>query len=261
MEYKNAAVNPATSIDAITKVLQPVTGCPRLVPNKCRKPTSRLYQESLDLEDDLRYSLPSYAVRYLDKALEGDIDASESLLVSAPNSRRGEIALLFYLRGSSAKLQQTVLGAAWSSDHLEVLSAAERPLKLKAMFKATKCPLPDFIPDPVQLWRGSDRDGLYGISWTFRRDVAVWFARQIRFHKGDPMVFSTIVPRKNILFYDDSREEGECVIFDFGEISRFELDSFNEKEGVRERVSSMAEESSVHSPGSYAAPLSDTLAV
>ena len=242
MKSQYTAVDPASSLDATTKVLQPSIGCPGSL-TKCRKPTSRLYQESLDLEDNLRYCLPSYAARHLDQALQGDIDAAESLLWSAPNSRRGEIALLFYLRGSSPKLQQTVLGGAWSSDHLEVLSAAETPLRLKRMFGATKCPLPDFIPDPVQLWRGSDRDGLYGISWTFRRDVAVWFARQIRFHKGEPMVFSTIVPRKNVLFYDDSREEAECVVFHFGDISRFELDSFDENEGVREPASSMAEAS------------------
>jgi hypothetical protein len=258
---KNTAVNSANSIDAITKGLQPATGCPRLVPDKCRKPTSRLYQESLDLEDDLRYSLPSYAMRYFDKALAGDVDAAEFLLVSAPNSRRGDIALLFYLRGASAELQRTVLGAAWSHDHLEVLSASERPSRLERMFRATKCPLPDFIPDPVQLWRGSDRYGWWGISWTLRRDVAVWFARQIKRRKGKPMVFSTIVSRNDILFYDDSREEAECVIFGRGEISHFELDSFDEKEGVRQSTPSMVEDSSVHVLGSYALPVSDSLAV
>ena len=242
MKSQYTAVDPASSLDATTKVLQPSIGCPGSL-TKCRKPTSRLYQESLDLEDNLRYCLPSYAARHLDQALQGDIDAAESLLWSAPNSRRGEIALLFYLRGSSPKLQQTVLGGAWSSDHLEVLSAAETPLRLKRMFGATKCPLPDFIPDPVQLWRGSDRDGLYGISWTFRRDVAVWFARRIKRQKGKPMVFSTIVPRKDILFYEDGREEAECIIFGRGEIFHFELDSFDEKEGVRESESSIAEKS------------------
>ena len=90
MEYKTTAVNSAPSTNAI--VLQPSIGCPGSV-NKCRKQTSRLYQQSLDLEENLRYCLPSYAMRYFDDALDGDIDAAGSLLVSAPNIRRGEIAL------------------------------------------------------------------------------------------------------------------------------------------------------------------------
>lgn len=79
--------------------------------------------------------------------------------------------------------------------------------------------------------------------------------------KGKPIVFSTIVPRKNILFYEDGREEAECVIFEHGEVSRFELDSLEEKECVRDSASSILEEASLHARGRNVPAVSDTLAV
>ena len=102
------------------------------------------------------------------------------------------------------------------------------------MFKATKCPLPEGLPETVQVWRGIHRWGLPGISWTLRRDVAVWFARRVKSWKGEPLVLSAVVPREDILFYDDSREEAECVIFAVDSASIHELDFFSPEEGVRE---------------------------
>ena len=42
-------------------------------------------------------------------------------------------------------------------------------------------------------------------------------------------------------------QEAECVIFDYGEISRFELDAFYPKEPVCEPGAFLVEEASVHS--------------
>ena len=185
--------------------------------------------EAVDLEQKLRYSLPSYALEYLEQALQGDISAAGTLVVAAPNHLRGHLAVLFYLRGAPAALQRAVLGDAWSHDHEEVISAARTKTRLEAMFKAMKFSLPSFIPEQAEVWRGVHKYGRFGVSWTLRCDVALWFARRVRIRNGEPLVLSAVVPRDNILFYEDGREEAECVIFDVGTVSSFKLDAFNQE--------------------------------
>lgn len=204
------------------------------------KSRKRLYRESLELEEYLRDSLPGYALEHLDAALNGDVEEATSLLYAATNSLRGDIALLFYLRGASPDLQKEVLGGAWETDHEEVrMTAGSRP-RLRAMFKAMQFVPPSFIPDRVEVWRAIQVRELdiyrtSGISWTLKRDVALWFARRIEHFGGRAAVLSTVVARETILYYSDDREEAECVIFDidFAEVTVFQMDAFGAEEGMK----------------------------
>lgn len=179
-----------------------------------------LYEQSLELEADLRSSLPGRARKHLDAALNGDLEAACALVWAAPNSMRGELAVLFYLRGAPLAVQREVLGGAWTSDHEEVITSSGSRSRLRAMFKALKFPLPESIPDEVTVWRGAngfdiDHLGRTGISWTLSREVAEFFAKRIKYlGGGSTFIFKAVATRANILFYTDDREEAECVIFE-----------------------------------------------
>jgi hypothetical protein len=123
------------------------------------KRRNTLKQQASLLERRLRQVLPNYAIEHLDPALQGDADEAHSLVVAAPNSLRGDIAVLFYLRGSSLDVQRAGLSAAWLHDHEHVIRAAGRESRLKAMFRAAQFELPPSIPEIVTLWRGGIGSG------------------------------------------------------------------------------------------------------
>ena len=233
MSYLHTATSVVETIPNVTSRSAPTTA-PEQQTSECRRRNTRLYRESIELEDKLRQGLPAYALSHLAPALLGNVEEAERLVYASPNNLRAELAVLFYLRQASSVTQRAVLGGAWSKNDREVLAAAGGKARLKAMFKATKCPLPADLSERVQVWRGIHRWGLPGISWTLRRDVAVWFARRVKSLKGEPLVLSAVVPREEILFYDDSRHEAECVIFGLDYVSIHELASFDPEEGVRE---------------------------
>jgi hypothetical protein len=183
------------------------------------------------LNAQLRRSLPSYAYVHLEPALTGDIEKALSLLFAAPPHMRGDIALFFHLRSAPTALQCAVLDSAWTDSSQYVIEAAQTLPCLRAMFRAAKCPIPDTIPAKATVWRGTDRHNRHGFCWTLDRAMAVWFARRVSFSGGSGVVLSSIVLRRDILFYSNEREESECVIFNVSEPSLHELDSFGSEEG------------------------------
>jgi hypothetical protein len=107
----------------------------------------------------------------------------------------------------------------WPWMHLLTLIAMADRAKLLASGQA----LPS--GDKFVLYRGvagkrSDRR-TRGFSWTDDADRAAWFAK--RFNLESPAVYQMTVQRKEVYFYDNSREESEFVIWPTGRLHRLGL--------------------------------------
>jgi hypothetical protein len=79
------------------------------------------------------------------------------------------------------------------------------------------------IPDnkPLRCYRGCAREKRYGLSWTLERSVAEDFARG---HRGipvpDPVIFTTLVRKRDVLFATNDRNEKEVLLDPFATKSR-----------------------------------------
>lgn len=173
-----------------------------------RRAVNRLWAETVI--DDLRASLPKYSVCHLDDALRGDPDAAARLVVSAPNSRRGRIALAAYWAGLPNPAYRRLLGMAWEHDHAHVIAASETRARLVRMFRAAHFDHP--FAEPLKVYRGGcgeRRLVAAGFSWTVDRDVACWFAQRIGV---PPVVVSAQVQPANVIYWSNERNESEVVL-------------------------------------------------
>lgn len=166
------------------------------------------------LAEYLQQHLPDYARPYFDRALAGDARDFERLVGSAPNHLRVVTAMWTYLCRPVQEHRAT-LHMAWGHDHQHVIAEAGSTARLRTMFRRADFSIPDFIPDPVQVWRGVSGTGYRkwasrGHSWTLNRDVACFFAT--RHGRPEPLVISATIPRSDILFYSNERHEEEVVL-------------------------------------------------
>lgn len=65
------------------------------------------------------------------------------------------------------------------------------------------------VPDPVVAYRGGIEGG---ISWTLDREQAEWFARRFVFEPNAPQLWSTTVPKMDVLGYITARRESEVIL-------------------------------------------------
>lgn len=175
---------------------------------------SRRY-EAICFRNLIDESLPGYAAKHLDSAIAGDCGAASALVASSPNELRGVIAVYFYLVAAPLSAYRSVLSDAWIHDYGAVVAASKTIKRLRAMFRQAAFPIPDSLPDPVRIYRGTSgvsfKTAGKGHSWTIDRDTACWFAMRFAEYRGSPLVISADIQRKNILYYTNDRGEGEVV--------------------------------------------------
>jgi hypothetical protein len=71
----------------------------------------------------------------------------------------------------------------------------------------------DALPAQVKVFRGCSRPRLRGVAWTTDRTVAEGFAKGHRtLRVSEPVVASAIVPKENIFFVTNDRNENEVVL-------------------------------------------------
>ena len=167
----------------------------------------------------LRAELPPYALVHLDSAVAGDAEEASMLAgCAAPNEWRGIIAVTFYLLRVPNPAFREALLCVWEHDHRELIAAAETRNRLRAMFRYADYPAPSFLPDTVQIWRGTSamnpKKTARGLAWTVNRDIACWFSMRFADTNGFPVVLTAFVPRKSIMLYTNERSEQEVVVFD-----------------------------------------------
>jgi hypothetical protein len=69
------------------------------------------------------------------------------------------------------------------------------------------------LPDPVQVFRGCDRSGVRGVSWTMRLPTAEFFAVTRRGAPfPDPVIASATIPKAGIFWATHDRSEWEIVL-------------------------------------------------
>jgi hypothetical protein len=108
-----------------------------------------------------------------------------------------------------------VLGSSWDSSHEFVMNAASSHERLRLMFKYAEFPIPDELPETIQVWRGvsgvSAKNARQGFSWTTDRNVACWFAIRLD-DVGKPLVITAQIPKRDVLYFSNERTENELLL-------------------------------------------------
>jgi hypothetical protein len=162
----------------------------------------------------LEVKLPSYAKRYFERAFGGDESAAFGICVAAPNEWRGLIALAAYHSGVPNPGYRTIIRAVWNHDHAHLIKAAEHDRRLiRRMIKAAEFDHP--FSGPLTIFRGASgitaRTAAKGLSWTFSRETACFFACRFR-APLEPIVLKTEIDASDIILWDDSRNEKEVIL-------------------------------------------------
>lgn len=72
------------------------------------------------------------------------------------------------------------------------------------------------LPEKVEIFRGvQDIQFKNGISWTFNKDCAIWFAERFKRSNSKSILLSTKVNKNDILLYTNCRGEDEVIIDSF----------------------------------------------
>ncbi len=71
----------------------------------------------------------------------------------------------------------------------------------------------DLTASEIPAWRGTtSREKRPGWSWTTNRERADWFARRTaKHHGGDPVTYRAFIPRDQVIFAINDRQESELV--------------------------------------------------
>lgn len=163
----------------------------------------------------LTETLSAPALKFVAGACAGDLEACGSLITAARNAERGRIVRFLYDRGINSNAFREALSAAWELDHAEVFKSAGTWRRFISMFRYAAFALPNDLPDPVTIWRGTCGlpfdNASFGPSWTLKRDAACWFAMREADHFGMPLVLRMSVPKRALIFYSNQRSEAEVI--------------------------------------------------
>jgi hypothetical protein len=166
---------------------------------------------------------PDIAAKAL-RAMKGDADAAffVSRYLTGNDGERLGWALDLFRFGALAASRRVVLDT-WSLDHDGIVGDAARLSCFYGLITATRHLDRNIaaLPETVTLWRGQPAaDDTTGLSWTFDRDVALFFAttwRHSPISRGLPAVLlRREVRRERVLacISDDyGREEQEAILY------------------------------------------------
>lgn len=65
------------------------------------------------------------------------------------------------------------------------------------------------MPDEIQIWRGCRWTNRNGLSWTFNKDKAVWFAKRFAYKR--PYIHSGTVSKSDVIAHFSARNEDEIL--------------------------------------------------
>jgi len=151
----------------------------------------------------------------IEPAFSGDADAALALSYGHEKRQRGVITRICYEGGMPKVPFREVLGSSWDSSHEFVMNAASSHERLRLMFKYAEFPIPDELPETIQVWRGvsgiSAKNARQGFSWTTDRNVACWFAIRLD-DVGKPLVITAQIPKRDVLYFSNERTENELLL-------------------------------------------------
>lgn len=161
------------------------------------------------------------------KALKNDVrgminrcKSVEDVMMLVLDSNKINFLYLFWQREVPAEVCGNLLGTIWCTLEnndtqeefmkeamLEWLLAAD---KTKIMTKKYS-DLLQSLPDKVTIYRGAQfNEPPNGFCWSLSRDVGEWFAN--RFQNKHPVLYTTVIDKKDILFYTNDADEQETVV-------------------------------------------------
>jgi hypothetical protein len=155
--------------------------------------------------------------KMFDRVKAGDVETADQMVTVLNNEHRGQFVRWCVMSKLPVPLLRVVIQTTWNHDDREMCKAAGRSAgTLYSWFKAADFPLPSGLPDPVTVYRGTSGIGAKlapdGVSWTLDKRIAAWFACTYR-PRGEPLVLRRVAPLRDVLMYDNDRNEQELVIF------------------------------------------------
>lgn len=156
-------------------------------------------------------------------------DSIEGVMTLILDSNKINFLYLLSQREVPAEVCGNLLGGVWCSlennDTQEpFMKEAMRDWLLAAdrtqIMSEEDIQLLNNLPDKVTIYRGAQfNEPPKGFCWSINRDVAVWFAN--RFQNKNPIVYTTTVNKKDILFYTNDAGEEETVV-DYKKLGKIE---------------------------------------
>lgn len=167
------------------------------------------------VEAALKYAEP-HAREYVEPAFNGDAEAADSLSSALGNQNRGAFAVDMWAAKVDRQAYRVFLANAWMHSHRHVINTAGTRRTLTAMFRYAQFLIPAEFGETVRVWRGATAVTIdvarTGYSWTTDRETAHRFATRYAGDGRDPLVIVADVPRGDILYYTNERDEKEVVL-------------------------------------------------
>lgn len=160
--------------------------------------------------------MPAYVAEHIEATVQGDADAAFSLNVAMSDHERGLVAVALWRAKIPLPAFREFLALTWEHDRRHLIRAAQTRRRLASMFRYAAFKLPSDLPDTVSLWRGTSKlsqaQSARGYSWTTSKEVAYWFARRFASVNGNPLVLAAQVPKSDVAFFTNDRQEHEAVL-------------------------------------------------
>lgn len=140
---------------------------------------------------------------------ERDLNAYLFLVVERP--WRMSTLERWWIRGKlSEDVARELLVEAWTDTELPSTNLRDPGRLWRDLAFVTDNPDEwENVSDPVTAYRGGVQGG---ISWTLNREQAEWFARRFVFEPNEPQLWSTTVPKEEVLGYLTRRGEAEVIL-------------------------------------------------
>ena len=154
----------------------------------------------------------------MDGVAAGDSDQAFELAILVDPDKCGSMAMKLYKSKVPPLSFAAYLDFAWTKNHITVSRAARSRAELARLFQYAQFDIPAALPEKVTCWRGtagvSVAQARRGVSWSLSRDVAALFATRFGDSHSGPnrLLLKTTVPKSQILFYSDERQEKEVVL-------------------------------------------------
>lgn len=142
-----------------------------------------------------------------------DPDAADAVYVAVRSQDRPHYLQWLIEQNASPEVLCLIAGSVWNHEHREMITYFGRRHTLKLLAEYFPHSSEDLAfmgdGDAVTVYRGQNRHGPAGLSWTTDENIAHWFACR---GPGIPIVYQCTAKRSRIVFATNVNDEREIVL-------------------------------------------------